>query len=156
MATLDDVMNGINDIKAKLDGLAQTPAKPAPAPPSALGTPTEPVSPNGTAIPWNAQAGEALGLVFQGTAQFVLPVPAGYKGTRELSLSQLPPQYDVVHVAVVAPDGTVIGDYRNEVSPSGVVKLSLDGGDSGQAYTVYIAAESPTNGAGRIQLVGGA
>lgn len=145
MATLEERVAKLEAgaTTAGWDGYGPAPATPA-------GTPGEGVSPNGSVLPWNAQAGEAGRLVFQGHAEFVIN-PESTKA-KTLVLSVVAPSFKAVEVRLRAPNGDQMMFWG---ASAGYFQETLPNLVPGNTYTLVIDATNPTNGSGLAQLIGG-
>lgn len=115
--------------------------------------PSEPVNPSGSVLPWNPQVGNAGDLVFRGKTDYTIQPPAGYTGMREISLSQLAPQYDMIGVRLDS-DATDVQGSPFIASATFPVWFA-----DGAARTLHLTPtgnEQAAGGCGRAQLVGGA
>lgn len=150
--TNDQLQSQINDINAKL-AAAQIPGfGPAPANPD--GTPMN-LTPNGSQVPWNGQAGEGGECVFQGHAEWLLTVPAGFNGTRGISVSgRAPVAVKAFELKFLDANGNLVGEPY--MMQTGFLQASSPPLVGGQTYKVVIDATNPTTGCGAFQLVGGA
>lgn len=146
MSTNAELQDQINTINSKL-AVAQVPGFGPVAPSGGGQSPGVPVSPNGSVVPWNAQAGEAGDVVFQNDASFELVVPADWGGgMRQFQVSQIAPQFESVTIDI---GGKVYG-FNFGSGTDWTPPL-----EAGKTYTVAISNVSPAGGCGRFQLVGG-
>lgn len=117
-----------------------------PTPANVDGTPGAGVNQTGEELPWNGQAGAGTPLVFQGTKVYKIRPPVGFRGTREIALSQVAPAFFNADVTITGPG---VNKSYPHVSFGNFDDYTpvLEGG---QEYELTIVSD----GAGHVRLVG--